>query len=155
VHRPAADARLQAQVEVQQSGDPVADRQAEPEALLAPGRSTVEAPEFSEDQRAVLLRDPRPAVPDLHQQAWTPPAAADDDPATLRVAQRVRHEVLQHATQQHAIAADPGARAAHPQAKAAPRRARRELLLDVLHELVEREVRELGPHGAALEPCDV
>ena len=123
--------------------------------MLAPWRRTIEPAELVEDRALVLLRNARPRVPDLDLCEVAASPAADEHATALRVAQRIRDEVLQDATQQHAIAPDTAPRAREAQPQAAPCRQRNELPLEVLERLRNREVGNVGAHRAAFEPGDV
>ena len=154
-HRAVADLGPQVQFDLQHARDALADRQSETEAALAPRRRPVEAAELVEDDALVLGGDAGPAVPDLHFDAGPARPAGDDHAAALRVAQGVRHQVLQQPAHQHAIAAHVPVGAADAQPQVALRGDRRELAFQVGEHVVQREHGQFGAHRSALEAGDV
>ena len=81
--------------------------------------------------------------------------AADQHAALRRVLDRVRDEVLQQPAQQPAVRAH-RARARHEgELEALLARERGELDLELAHQLVDAEARNLRPHRAGIEPRDV
>ena len=85
---------------VENGGDTLADRQAEPESLLAPRRGLIQPAELLENRAAIFRRDARTGVGHLqldHRSRRTP-ARAEQHTAGGRVAQCVADEVLQDAS---------------------------------------------------------
>src|SRR3984885_10274033 len=90
---------------VHQPGEPVADRQAKPQALLAPGGSLLAATELVVHALALVFGNTGPGVIHRDFELASAPSATNHDTAAFGVAQRVRQVILDDPPQQHAIAA--------------------------------------------------
>ena len=101
---------------IQQLHDAPNCREAEPQAARAIARRVVQLIELFEDALVLFLGDADPGVPDLDAGDAAAPAATDHDAAAVRVADRIRDQVRQHAKQQRRIGREHRLRARAPTA---------------------------------------
>ena len=100
------------------AGQAIADRQAESQAFLAPGRRLIQPLKFVEDPRALFRGDAGAGVPHLDAHLVAEPPRAQQHAALAGVAQRVGEKVLQDPAQQLRVAAHRQRRRRHAQSQA-------------------------------------
>src|SRR6266508_1362395 len=101
------------------------------------------------------LRDSEPGIVDVDTHAIGSPTAADDHAAFRRVFDGIGNQVLQQTAQQAAIRLHQQ-RAGHERQLQAPlTRQRRKFDLELAKNLIDAEVDEFGPHGAAVKSGNV
>ena len=127
------------------AGDPFHDRKAQAEAAVALIRVRAKAPELLENLDLLVGRDADARIDHLDPEAVAVAAHADQDAATVRVADGIRDQVHQRAHQHVAIGADHGTGRYEAQRQALALRQRRELGDEAAQEGPQRHI--LGRPG--------
>jgi hypothetical protein len=150
-HASASGLRAQRDRRVQDASDSFADVEPEAQALLAPGRRTVQPTELLEHQRLILGLDAWSGVADLQLDHADAPAHTDHHLATSGVPQGIADEVLKDSPQQTLIGMDHHARRHHPQLDAALASRRGELLMQGFEQRTQRKARKSRLECVAFE----
>src|SRR5690606_16862705 len=103
-HRPLAFYRADADPMAEHARDLFRDGQAQPQTLVPGLGGRLNAFEFLEDLFQLVLGDPHAGIPDLYAQPVDMAATPQQNPAVLRVADRIGQEVAQNPCQQLDIA---------------------------------------------------
>ena len=139
----------------EQPRDAVDDRESEPQALRPVAFRAARLIELLEDPRLVGRGDADAGVGDDDLGLAAVPPAADDDAALARIADRVRDEVEQAATEQGRVALGPERRRHDAEAQPLLFGGRPELVGETLEQGLQREGAPLGLNRAGVELRDV
>ena len=153
-YRTAARIGVDGDAVVEDTGQPLDDRQSEPEAAGNP-RALLEAMELLEDLGALDDRNADAGIVDADLQGLAVAPAADQHTAVRGVFDGIGDEVLQQPTQQRAIGFDRQRTGHEGQFQPLGPRARRKLDLERTHQVADLEARDRGCHGAGIEPRNI
>ena len=131
------------------------DGQSQPQPGLAAPLRRRNLVELAEDAALLIRRNADPAVAHIDAQRVPDAPAADDDPASRRVAHGVGDEVEQDLLEQDGIAADPRAACNHAQVQALVARSLGERRADAVQHPADGKFGDVGAHGAGIELRDV
>ena len=148
--RTARWTRIEYQYVVQQCGKATDDGKAQSHAASGiANRCRMHLVELVEDALAMGRFDADAGIDDIERDMGAHPACAEDDAAMLRVAQRVREQVAQHAFERSGIALDDEPRRHHAQCQAARQCKRRQLLDHSREERPQRDAASLRVDSCA------
>ncbi len=137
---------------VKQARDALADRQAQPQTLLAPVERLLVTVELIEDLPHVVLGNAGTGIPYLQLHFVATMAHRQYDAPLAGVAQRVGQEILQHAAQQAAITAYPRRAREQVQAQATTGGDRRVLRRQFAHQRTHVEFADHRVQATRIQP---
>ena len=137
------------------AGNPVRNRQAEPEPALLIVVEFIQPPEFLEDLALLVRRNAGTGIPDFDAETAAASPATEQHVTVLGVANGVGKEILQHPPQQLRIGMDHMVAIRGAQSQPAVARQHGQLGNKRCHHLVQRKMLEVRLLRTGIEPRNV